>query len=131
MSTSNRNHHNHDTIDAGTRTRRRARAGIRTSIIAAVVGAGALAGSAGVASAAGPSTQSFDTTAALEWLCHVKGGQSYQTPMSHARCQSARSRGFVLERMLCEYGIDGVFASAPTYGEPSRTTWVCQLGPIN
>ena len=62
----------------------------------------------------------------LDLLCSATGGTPYRTPMTIARCQEARSSsGFVLERLVCEGLLAATFNSAPSYGHPRRTTWVC------
>lgn len=62
----------------------------------------------------------------LDLLCQAKGGTAYNTPMTIARCQAARSKqGFVIEQLVCEGLLDASFKSAPSYGRPSRTTWIC------
>ena len=62
----------------------------------------------------------------LDLLCAAQGGAPYSTPMTIARCQEARpKRGFALERLVCEGLLEASFNSAPSYGRPGRTTWIC------
>lgn len=86
---------------------------------------------AGAAGGAGRADAADDRPIAaqvLDVLCRAKGGTAHRTPMTLARCQEARAYpGFTLERLVCEALLDGSFASAPSYGRPSRTTWVCAV----
>ena len=90
-------------------------------------------GSVGVAGWS-PAGAAADPTAGkhvLDLLCAERGGASYTTPYTIARCQEARdNKGFEIEALVCEGLLGGTFASAPSTSRPSRTTWACFPGPV-
>jgi hypothetical protein len=96
---------------------------IRIGIGAALTTFTLLAGGATGAHAAGDPYVGMQV---LDELCAARGGTAYNTPYTIARCQEARSnKGFELEQLVCAGLLGATFASAPSYGRPNRTTWIC------
>jgi hypothetical protein len=69
-------------------------------------------------------------TQVLNMLCASKAGSPVFTPFTISRCQDAQPReGFVLEELICEGLLDGIFESVNSASRPSRVNWFCFLRP--